>query len=86
LFIESPNLFDNNKILVGDTAYDGHFVPSKVRRTCSKKLETKVNDINLGRLLRSRNPRNIKNKNKIYKPALKEKIILKRRINVEQLK
>jgi len=53
IFIESPSLFTNDKILIGDKAYD------------SKPLEEKVKNIQLGKLLRDRNK--INNKTNINK-------------------
>ena len=46
LYKESPILFDNNKTLVGDSAYD------------SKSLEEKITNLKLGKLLRPKNIRN----------------------------
>ena len=70
LYKESPILFDNNKTLVGDSAYD------------SKSLEEKITNLKLGKLLRPKNIRNTKSKN-INNYTLKNKVILKQRINIE---
>ena len=72
LYKESPILFDNNKTLVGDSAYD------------SKSLEEKITNLKLGKLLRPKNIRNTKSKIKnINNYTLKNKVILKQRINIE---
>ena len=70
---KTPNLFTNDKILIGDAAYD------------SINLQNKMNDINLGLLLAPKNIRNTKNTNKILaaKHNLIDKMLLKSRINIE---
>ena len=66
-----PLLFNKNKTLIADAAYD------------SQKLRVKVDELNLGKLLTHKNRRNGKQKEikDIYK--LDEYLLLKQRINVE---
>ena len=68
LYTETPLLFDNNKVLVGDSAYD------------SKPLENKIKNMNLGTLVRCHNKRRSSKKKKL---SLIEKVILNNRIKVE---
>jgi len=66
-----PLLFNKNKTLIADAAYD------------SQKLRVKVDELNLGKLLTHKNRRNGKQKEikDIYK--MDEYLLLKQRINVE---
>jgi len=66
-----PLLFNKNKTLIADAAYD------------SQKLRVKVEELNLGKLLTHKNRRNGKQKEikDIYK--IDEYLLLKQRINVE---
>ena len=75
LYKDSPLLFDNNNILIGDAAYD------------SNNLLTKIKCLKLGKLLAVKNIRNTKDINKInaIKYNLVDNMILKSRICVEHI-
>ena len=70
LHTKHPLLFNKNKTLIADTAYD------------SKKLRDKVDELKLGKLLTHKNIRNGKHKEikDIY--TMGEYLLLKQRINV----
>ena len=66
---EHPILFNEKKIILADAAYD------------SLALKDKVNNLKLGKLITPINPRN--SKNKIEDINLYNKLVLKKRINIE---
>jgi len=70
---EHPLLFNNNNILLGDTAYD------------SKPLQKQLTELNFGKIITPKNKRNTKDKEKINQLKLNtsEKILLKNRIKIE---
>jgi len=70
---DNPIIFNQNNILLGDSAYD------------SIPLQNKIIDLNFGRLITPKNKRNTKDENKLKQLKLKEsdKLKLNKRIKIE---
>jgi len=73
LKIDHPNLFDNKKKIIADSAYD------------SNKLRNKLKELELGDLITLINRRNIKDKSKLRKNNLFETILLNSRHKIENI-
>jgi len=71
LYNKHPLLFNNDKILIADDAYD------------CKKLRDKMDDLKLGKLLTHKNRRNSKQKEIKDTYTMYDYLLLKQRINVE---
>jgi hypothetical protein len=68
-----PNLCTNDKIFIGDSAYD------------SNNIRHKLKNCKLGKLISDRNKRNTKDKNKLHKLDLYSKMLLKKRSKIEHV-
>jgi len=73
LKINHPIIFDNNKTIIGDAAYD------------SNKLKNKIEQFKLGNLIAPINKRNTKNINKLRQLTISDKIKLKNRHKIENI-